>query len=132
MASIPDKIESQLRSRRIPKRTLAQALGLAPQTLSDICRGRSAVTLPHLQALIRFFGLRAEFWLDEELLEPRPYDHLGFELERKVGELHRVGLLSAQDPAAVVRSLREGKEAGSSPDASTPSRESGAMGRISG
>ena len=42
---IHEKISALLEQRRLKKRDLARALGVSPQTATDICKGRSAITL---------------------------------------------------------------------------------------
>lgn len=73
---IHDKIQLQLKLRGRRKKDLAAFLGIAPQTMTDICKGRSAVTLMHLKGLIRFFDLRASYWLDDLREEPAPFDRV--------------------------------------------------------
>jgi transcriptional regulator with XRE-family HTH domain len=77
MVLIHEKITALLEQRRLKKRDLARALGVSPQTATDICKGRSAITLPHLRNLVAFFELRADFWLDDERLLPEPTDRVG-------------------------------------------------------
>lgn len=67
---IHEKITRQLSRKGRKKKELAQFLGIAPQTMTDICKGRSAVTLSHLKRLVAFFGLRATYWIDEDREEP--------------------------------------------------------------
>ena len=100
MVSIPDKINALLAERGLLKRDLARALKVSPQTATDICKGRSAVTVPHLRKLIVFFGLRADFWLDEERLRPTAADELIPQLSDKIHALAETGLLYAEDPRA--------------------------------
>ena len=76
MVLIHEKITALLEQRRLKKRDLARALNVSPQTATDICKGRSAITLPHLRNLITFFEVRAEFWLDDERLVPEDVDRL--------------------------------------------------------
>ena len=73
---IEEKIRRLLAERSRRKKDLAAFLGIAPQTMTDICKGRSAVTLPHLKGLVRFFELRADYWLDDGRDEPGPLDRL--------------------------------------------------------
>lgn len=74
MTAIHEKIVAQLEQRKLKKRDLARALEVSPQTATDICKGRSAITLPHLRNLVRYFGLRADFWLDDQKLLPDAAD----------------------------------------------------------
>lgn len=74
MVLIHEKISALLEQTRLKKRDLARALGVSPQTATDICKGRSAITLPHLRNLVAFFDLRADFWLDDSRLLPTETD----------------------------------------------------------
>lgn len=71
-----EKIEHALSQRGLLKRDLARALAVSPQTATDICKGRSAVTLPHLRRLVEYFGLRADYWLDDGRLSPTAADEV--------------------------------------------------------
>ena len=77
MVAIHEKIVAQLEQRKLKKRDLARALSVSPQTATDICKGRSAITLPHLRNLVNYFGLRADFWLDDQRLMPEASDRVG-------------------------------------------------------
>jgi len=107
MVTIAEKINLLLEQRGLLKRDLARALGISPQTATDICKGRSAITLPHLRKLIAFFGIRADFWMDEERLEPGRADELIPHLEQKIQGLADLGLLHAEEPARFVERLLE-------------------------
>lgn len=76
MVQIHEKIVAQLEQRRLKKRDLARALGVSPQTATDICKGRSAITLPHLRNLVAYFELRADFWIDDQKLLPDASDRV--------------------------------------------------------
>ena len=104
MVLIHEKISALLEQRRLKKRDLARALGVSPQTATDICKGRSAITLPHLRNLVTFFELRADFWLDEYRLVPA-------ELDRPTNlvaadALARTGLLQISDPERFMQRIR--------------------------
>ncbi|MEO6593603.1 MAG: helix-turn-helix domain-containing protein [Planctomycetota bacterium] len=104
MVLIHEKITALLEQRRLKKRDLARALGVSPQTATDICKGRSAITLPHLRNLIAFFELRAEFWLDNNRLAPAELDRSA---NRSAAEaLARTGLLQVADPERLLRRIR--------------------------
>lgn len=105
MDSMALKINSLLRQRGLLKRDLARALGVSPQTATDICKGRSSVTVPHLQRLVEFFGLRADFWLDPDRLHPTSADEASAEATAKVSELFQAGILDAEDPAGLFQRL---------------------------
>ncbi|MFM1872039.1 MAG: helix-turn-helix protein [Planctomycetota bacterium] len=74
MVLIHEKIAALLEQTRLKKRDLARALGVSPQTATDICKGRSAITLPHLRNLVALFELRADYWLDDSRLLPTESD----------------------------------------------------------
>jgi plasmid maintenance system antidote protein VapI len=101
---IHEKITALLEQRRLKKRDLAKALGISPQTATDICKGRSAITLPHLRNLVAFFEVRAEFWLDAERLVPGELDQLAARDHAEA--LARAGLLHLDDPERFLRRLR--------------------------
>ncbi len=104
MVLIHEKITALLEQRRLKKRDLARALGVSPQTATDICKGRSAITLPHLRNLVTFFEVRAEFWLDDDRLVPEELDRLA---ARGVATaLARSGLTQVPDPERLLRRLR--------------------------
>lgn len=71
---IHEKINLLLTERGQKKKELAKALGISPQTMTDITKGRSSVTLQHLRGLVRFFNLRADYWLDDERDAPADHD----------------------------------------------------------
>lgn len=71
---IHHKIQRLLKERKQRKKDLAAFLGIAPQTMTDICKGRSAVTLQHLRGIIRYFRIRADFWLDDSREHPETLD----------------------------------------------------------
>jgi transcriptional regulator with XRE-family HTH domain len=105
MATLADKINFLLEERGLMKRDLARALEISPQTATDICKGRSAITLPHLRNLIRFFGLRADYWMDEERLEPADIDEFVPRLNDKFHAIAKTRLLHLEDPAGFVDRL---------------------------
>ena len=107
MVTIAEKINTVLTQRGMLKRDLARALGIAPQTATDICKGRSAVTVKHLRRLVEVFGLRADFWLDDTRAEPSPADEARPDLEAKLLGLHEVGMLRVENPAGFVGRLVE-------------------------
>ncbi len=104
MVLIHEKISALLEQRRLKKRDLARALGVSPQTATDICKGRSAITLPHLRNLVSFFQVRAEFWLDDHRLAPEDVDRA--DKSRIVEALARAGFLHIEDPEHLLRSVR--------------------------
>lgn len=105
MVLIHEKITALLEQRRLKKRDLARALSVSPQTATDICKGRSAITLPHLRNLIRFFEVRAEFWLDDERLAPIEVDQLA--RRGAADAITRSGLLNIEDPERLLGRVRE-------------------------
>jgi plasmid maintenance system antidote protein VapI len=101
---IHEKISALLEQRRLKKRDLARALGVSPQTATDICKGRSAITLPHLRNLVAFFEVRAEFWLDDDRLVPEEIDRLA--ARGAATALARAGLTHLEDPERFLLRLR--------------------------
>lgn len=77
---------------------------MSPQTATDICKGRSAITLPHLRNLIAFFEVRAEFWLDDERLVPEDLDRLA--ARGAAAALARAGFAQLPDPERFLRRVR--------------------------
>ena len=104
MVLIHEKISALLEQRRLKKRDLARALGVSPQTATDICKGRSAITLPHLRNLVAFFELRADFWLDEYRLVPGELDRTANRVAADA--LGRTGLLQMSDPERFLQRIR--------------------------
>ncbi|MBL8755294.1 MAG: helix-turn-helix domain-containing protein [Planctomycetes bacterium] len=104
MVLIHEKITALLEQRRLKKRDLARALGVSPQTATDICKGRSAITLPHLRNLVSFFAVRAEFWLDDERLQPEDIDHTA--ARGNATALARAGITQLAEPERFLRRLR--------------------------
>jgi transcriptional regulator with XRE-family HTH domain len=105
MVLIQEKITALVEQRHLKKRDLARALGVSPQTATDICKGRSAITLPHLRNLVTFFELRPDFWLDDEKLLPDDGDR------RQAGgtrtdTLAKSGLLQVQDVERLLERVR--------------------------
>ncbi len=105
MVLIHEKIVALLEQRRLRKRDLAKALDVSPQTATDICKGRSAITLPHLRNLVLFFELRADYWLDEGRLLPDESDAVQGEPSRAEA-LARSGLLRVEDPERLFQRMR--------------------------
>lgn len=104
MSAIHEKIVAQLEQRKLKKRDLARALEVSPQTATDICKGRSAITLPHLRNLVRYFGLRADFWLDEQKLTPDAGDRVQAAPIQEA--MARSGLGQLSDPNRFVSRMR--------------------------
>ncbi len=102
MVLIHEKISALLEQRRLKKRDLAKALGVSPQTATDICKGRSAITLPHFRNLVAFFEVRADFWLDDSRLVPEPFDRATATHEA----VARTGIHQIGDPEALLRRIR--------------------------
>lgn len=101
---IHEKIQLQLSLRKRRKKDLAASLGIAPQTMTDICKGRSAVTLMHLKGLIRFFDLRASYWLDDTRREPDPLDRVDLFDDADLRRLEAV-LLAEHPPETAAHEL---------------------------
>jgi transcriptional regulator with XRE-family HTH domain len=107
MPPLHEKIDRLLTQRGLLKRDLARALSVSPQTATDICKGRSAVTLSHLRKLVSFFRLSADYWIDDTRSEPTEADETGSERAQKIRALARIGLLDAPDPAALFERMRD-------------------------
>jgi len=103
MVLIHEKITALLEQRRLKKRDLARALGVSPQTATDICKGRSAITLPHLRNLVAFFDVRADFWLDDERLLPESTDRVG---EGPATVMPHAALSQVSDPDHLLQTIR--------------------------
>lgn len=104
MVLIHEKITALLEQRRLKKRDLARALAVSPQTATDICKGRSAITLPHLRNLVAFFEVRPDFWLDEERLLPGELDRVATRGSWEA--LARSGLATLGDPQRLLERVR--------------------------
>ena len=104
MVLIHEKITALLEQRRLKKRDLARALSVSPQTATDICKGRSAITLPHLRNLISFFDVRADFWLEDEKLAPTEIDRP--QRRAAADQLVETGMLQIEDPAHFIGCIR--------------------------
>jgi transcriptional regulator with XRE-family HTH domain len=104
MVLIHEKITALLEQRHLKKRDLARALGVSPQTATDICKGRSAITLPHLRNLVKFFELRPDYWLDDKLL-PDDSDRLQAGMGQS-DSIARSGLLQVRDVERLLQRVR--------------------------
>lgn len=104
MVLIHEKIVAQLEQRHLKKRDLARALGVSPQTATDICKGRSAITLPHLRNLVAYFELRADFWIDEQKLLPDASDRVQSSDHQTT--IARSGLLRIPDVERFIHRVR--------------------------
>ncbi len=71
---VHEKIAKLLKERGFKKKELAEALGVSLQGLAEILKGRSQVTVSHLKALVKFFGIKAEYWIDDGKDDPTPSD----------------------------------------------------------
>lgn len=116
---IHEKIQLQLKLRGRRKKDLAAFLGIAPQTMTDICKGRSAVTLMHLKGLIRFFDLRASYWLDDDRQDPDPLDRIDLFDNADMRRLEQI-LLQPSGGDAAARELAANLQ-----ERDTPLREAG-------
>jgi len=86
------KIERLLQERDFDRNDLAKSLGITGQNLQDILKGRTAVNVQVLKGLVRFFGLRADYWVDDGREDPTPGD-LAEPVEEGTREnLERLGL----------------------------------------
>jgi hypothetical protein len=89
-----------------PQEGARGGLGISPQTMTDICKGRSAVTLKHLSGIVKFFGLRASYWLDESRSEPAPFDRFDVVPETTLRELEALGLHDSEGWVATLRNMQ--------------------------
>lgn len=105
-SSIHQKIVAQLTESNVRKKDLAAALGISPQTMTDVCKGRSAVTLKHLRGLVRFFGLRPTYWLDDEREEPAPFDRFDTVPDRMLRQIEALGLFDFLSLQEVLRKVQ--------------------------
>ncbi|MFQ5504101.1 MAG: hypothetical protein ACE5F1_04785 [Planctomycetota bacterium] len=103
---IHEKIQRLLRLHNKRKKDLALHLQSAPQTMTDICKGRSAVTLRHLRGLMSFFGLRADYWLDDGREEPDEVDHLHVLSNEELRQFKDVLRLGPRSWNSTLRKLR--------------------------
>ena len=96
---INKKIESLLRERDFNQKDLANTLGISSQSLQEIIKGRTTVNVPVIQGLVRFFKLRADYWVDDQKDDPTPNDVIGGTsgTDQKANE--RLGLSIPQDSA---------------------------------
>lgn len=106
MVAIHEKIVHLLDTRKLKRRDLARALAVSPQTATDICKGRSAVTIPHLRNLVAWFNLRPDYWLDNERLEPALSDRLVAGMDQKLDAIARTGILLAESPEQLFERMR--------------------------
>jgi plasmid maintenance system antidote protein VapI len=92
---IHQKIQRLLKDRKLKKKDLAAHLGIAPQTMTDICKGRSAVTLNHLRGLVSFFCIRADYWIDESREHPGAFDLTSMVSDEDIRSFEDLGVLDA-------------------------------------
>ncbi|GEM_PF-2592703 len=92
---IHEKIQHLLKKGKIRKKALAAHLGIAPQTMTDICQGRSSVTLKHLRGLVSFFGIRADYWIDDSRLEPELRDHFKSLPDEDLRQMETLGIIGS-------------------------------------
>jgi len=105
MVPIHEKIVHLLETRRLKRRDLARGLGVSPQTATDICKGRSAITLPHLRSLVTMFGLRADYWLDDARLEPSVSDHTDVATSHRIASVLKLPILRHEDPGGLIERM---------------------------
>ena len=82
-------LEDLLKPMGISQYRLAKALGVPPQRIGDIIRGRRAVAADTALRLGRFFNMEAQFWLNLQARHDLEVaaDTLGGQLEREVQPL---------------------------------------------
>ncbi len=79
---IHEKVSRLLRERGFKKKELAAALGVSPQALQQLLEGQVPFDLHHLKGIVDFFGIKADYWIDDSRADPRPEDVV----ERPKGE----------------------------------------------
>jgi antitoxin HigA-1 len=57
-------LKRELKARHLSAKGLASDLGVPPGRITDILNGRRAITADTAVRLGRYFGNRAQFWLD--------------------------------------------------------------------
>ena len=89
---IHEKAARLLRERGFKKKELAQALGVSLPQLDQLLEGRVPFDLSHLKGLVEFFGIRADFWIDETRDDPRAEDVVERPREEAVKALEKLGI----------------------------------------
>ena len=105
--TIHQKIETLLRDRGFEKKDLAAALGITSQNLGEILKGRKTVTLPQLSNLVQFFGLRADYWLDDNRKNPTAGDVVQNSRGQSAAALRADGISRIADAPAFQDKVRE-------------------------
>ena len=90
--AINKKIAKLLKERGFKKKDLAEAMGISVQALNDILEGRTQITVSGLKALVKFFGIRADYWINDEKNEPTREDFLENHLEFSEETLKKYGI----------------------------------------
>ena len=103
---INKKIETLLRDREFDAKDLAKALGLTGQSLTDILKGRSGVNVQVLQGLVQFFGLRADYWINDAKEDPTAEDVATSSRTLSNDNLEKLGLTRAEDSTDFRRKVK--------------------------
>ncbi len=71
---IHEKVSRLLQERGFKKKELAAALGVSGQVMDRLLEGEIPFDLNHLKGLVDFFGIKADYWIDDSRKEPRSED----------------------------------------------------------
>ena len=84
----------------VTQKAFAEHIGVGAMAVSDLCRGKRAVTPQLAFRLGRGLGMESEFWLNAQV----HYD-LGREMARlqRIGEWERIVVIPAWRPAKALR-----------------------------
>ena len=104
---INKKIEMLLRDRDFDEKDLASALGLTGQHLKDILKGRSGINVQVLQGLVEFFGLRADYWINDQKEDPTHEDQTRSNRTVPNEKLEKLGLTRPEGSEEFQRKVRE-------------------------
>ena len=89
---IHEKVSRLLRERGFKKKELASALGVSPQALQQLLDGTVPFDLRHLKGLVSFFGIKADYWIDDSRMDPRPEDVVERSKGDAPGTLKKLGI----------------------------------------
>ena len=83
---IHEKVSRLLRERGFKNKELAAALGVSTQVLQQLLDGEIPFDLHHLKGLVEFFGIKADYWIDDSRGDPQAEDVV----DRPKGDTTRV------------------------------------------
>ena len=101
------KIDTLLRERDFAEKDLAAALGITNQSLQDILKGRGSVNVQILQGLVRFFGIRADYWINDEKAEPTTDDVVPTTDGFSTKTLEKMGISKSKETGNFVTKIRD-------------------------